>query len=819
MNKKTFLHHNWRLKIIKSPDSKSVIPREIRNKWIPAAVPGTIHTDLFRGGIIRDPFQERNEFNLEWVSGNDCIYSTKFNYPEIENKKSLIKLVFEGIDTIADIYLNHRHLGRTENMFLKYEFNVSQILRPNGNILELHFKSPVRTSQETAKKYSKSTSLDSSRVYIRKAQYSFGWDWGPTYPTSGIWRSVYLLSEDKAAIIRINFDTEKISSQSADVKISFEVYLYTKKVLKALVSLSHNDKEFVQEMIVKDQSEYNLKFRITDPELWWPNGLGKQNLYELNIRLIDDKGKILDKKSRKVGIRKIDLQQRDRNKAIFRFKINSRPIYIRGMNWIPADSFLPRVSKNKYRKLLTLAKNANANMIRVWGGGIYEDDDFYDLCDELGLLVWQDFMFACANYPEDIHFINSVSREITQNVERLMNHPSIAVWCGNNENEWIWYRVYGKSYKEMPGYKIFHELIPELLKSTETSIPYRPTSPFGEEDDPNSQNSGNTHQWDIWSNWIDYTQVKNDHSLFVTEFGFQAPANIDTLKSVVPAAKRNIQSDVFEYYNKQIEGPEKVIRFLTAHLPLITKWEDFVYLAQLNQGLALKECIEHWRTNNKRTNGSIIWQLNDCWPVTSWSLIDSDIKPKISYFFVKNVFSKDIIYFLKTNNKLKIFLMNEGIKPSAVYERITIDARSGRYLNQYSKKILPGKKEYIEPDNLNISELPENKNWIILTTLYDSNNKILHRNFYKEKEWKHFEMCKAGVSIKKAQNADEDTMVISSAGPAFFVDVYYPGKTFSDRGFIMLPGENKQLTTTGGKGKAVKTKMIKIFCLNDYLQS
>lgn len=819
MTKKTYLHYNWRLKIIKTSGNKITIPGDVNNKWLPAVVPGTIHTDLLRAGVISDPFEEKNENNLEWISRNKCTYTTRFNYPEIVDKKFPVKLVFEGIDTITDIYLNQRHLGRTDNMFLKYEFDVTQILKPEKNLLEIHFESPLKTSQEIAKKHGKSTSMNSNRVFIRKAQYSFGWDWGPTYPTSGIWRPVYLLSEDKAVITQINFDTEKISSNKAYVKVGFRVKNNTKKNLRAFISLRYNDKKIIKGMIVKNQNEHILRLTITEPELWWPNGLGQQNLYQLSIELNDDAGKILDKKSKRVGIRKIELQLREKKKAVFRFKVNNRTIYIRGMNWIPADSFLPRVSEKKYTKLLTLAKYANTNMIRVWGGGIYESDEFYDLCDELGLLVWQDFMFACGNYPEDKQFINSVRKEIVQNVERLMSHPSIAVWCGNNENEWIWFQTEKKSYREMPGYNIFHKLIPDTIKTTNTSISYWPTSPFGEEDDPNSQNSGNTHQWDIWSHWVDYTQVKNDQSQFVTEFGFQAPANIDTFKNFIPPAKRNIQSSAFEYYNKQIEGPERVVRFLTAHLPLRTKWEDFIYLTQLNQGIALKTCIEHWRTNKKSTYGSIIWQLNDCWPVTSWSLIDSKIIPKISYHFVKNIFSKEIFYFQRSNEKLIIKLLSEGPNSERVYKRIIIDARSGRYLDQYSKKISDFAGKHSELENLDVSELPENKNWIIVTTLYDSNNKIIHRSFYSDKEWKHLELSEAGIRIKKVQKSDAKKLVISSAKPAYFVDVYHPGMTFSDRGFITLPGEEKQLEIIEGKGKVIKKSMIKIFCLNDYLKN
>jgi beta-mannosidase len=531
---------------------------------------------------------------------------------------------------------------------------------------------------------------------------------------------------------------------------------------------------------------------------------------------VDSSGKILDEINKKVGIRKIDLRMNEKERQTFLFRVNNKVIYVKGMNWIPADSFLPRVNNIKYRNLLTFAGDANANMIRVWGGGIYENDDFYDQCDRLGLLVWQDFMFACAAYPEDKEFMKLISEEIIQNVDRLRNHPCIAIWCGNNENEWIFYREMHKSYKEMPGYKIFHQFMPALVKKLDPDRPFWPTTPFGFDKDPNSQTSGNRHQWDIWSNWIDYTRVKYDQSLFVTEFGFQGPANIETFNKILPVEKRKIQGSAFEYYNKQIEGSERIIRFLAGHLPLRLEWEDFIYLAQLNQGLALKTCIEHWRTN-KITGGSIVWQLNDCWPVTSWSLIDSDIKPKISYHFVKNIFSKAIIFFGKSGENLSISLLNEGEQGKAVYEMIIIDSKVGSYLSKASKKISLDNRKFIGLDKFNISKLPEDKNWIVITTIYDSSKKIIHRNYYLEKEWKHIKLPAARIRINTTKKSDRNILVISTNKPAFFIDIYHPGLTFVERGFILLPGENKNLEINE-KNKTIRKDAVKIFKLNDYLK-
>jgi beta-mannosidase len=817
MDMRYYLNKDWKLKVIKYPDDQNLIPSKALKKWIPAAVPGTVHTDLFNAGLIEDPFNEQNEYKLEWISRSDCIYQKEFDYPGTINKESRIKLIFEGLDTAAEIFLNSKLLGRSENMFLKQEFNVTHLLKHENNVLEVRFESPVVFSLKNENKYGKlSAALNANRVHIRKAQYSFGWDWGPSYPTMGIWRPVYLQVEDNAVIKSLHVITEKLTKKHASVKVNFSVEFYKKQKSKAVITLSHKEKEFRKELTIRNESKQYVEFSITNPEIWWPNGYGEQNLYQLNIKIIDGSGNILDEQAKNIGIRTIDLQLNYKGESTFRFIVNGKPIYVKGMNWIPADPFLPRVNENRYRKLLTLGKNANANMLRVWGGGIYEDDVFYNLCDELGLLVWQDFMFACAAYPEYKSFLSSVTEEIAQNVERLRSHPCIAIWCGNNENEWIWYQAERKSYKEMPGYRIFHKLIPELMSTLDPSTPYWPTSPFGFDEDPNSQNSGNRHQWDIWSNWKDYSEVETDQSLFVTEFGFQGPANIDTFNKYLPAEKRNIQSPAFEYYNKQVGGPERIVRFLSAHLPLRTGWNDFIYLAQLNQGLALKKCIEHWRTNQVVTNGSIIWQLNDTWPVTSWALIDSDLKPKLSYHFVKNVFSSSILYFNKSDNAINLNLLNESKEMTTSVNTVMIDL-TGKYLFNKSKNISTDKKN-VELEKFKINTLPADNNWIIIATLFDINKNIIHRNIYLEKEWKHIKLPEAGLSYNISQKSDGMFITLTTNKPAFFIDVQYPGFTFAERGFILLPGEVKQLEIIDRKDVEINRDLIKILSLNDYLE-
>jgi|WetSurMetagenome_2_1015567.scaffolds.fasta_scaffold28983_2 beta-mannosidase len=817
MLKKVILNNDWSFSLSKNYNSSDVLidKRLISFIQFPATVPGTIHTDLLNNKIIDDPFYSDNELRMDWIPECDWLYQTIFDFNgDIKNK---VDLVFEGLDTISEIYLNNIRLGGTDNMFVQYQYNVKNILKAKGNKLKVLFKSPTRFAADEENKYGKlPVALNSTRVYIRKAQYSFGWDWGPSFPTSGIWRNVYLEEWVDAKIESVTFKTISINKKTAEVEANIDVSKFDKKNISMAVSLSNGDIVYEQKIPLTSSSKNKISFKIKAPKLWWPNGEGEQNLYLLKVKLVKE-NIVVDEIQKNVGIRTIELVLKEKNKSTFKFRVNNKDIYSKGVNWIPADSFLPRETKKKYRDLLMLAKQANMNIVRVWGGGIYEDDEFYNLCDELGLLVWQDFMFACGSYPENDNFIANVREEVIQNVLRLQHHACLAIWCGNNENEWIWYQVQKTSYKKMPGYNIYHKIIPAILRKIDPSHPYWSSSPFGNDEDPNSFESGNTHQWNIWSRWIDYTEVVNDKSLFVTEFGFQSPANKDTIEKYLPIKNRNVSDNIFEHHNKQIEGPERIIKFLNTHLPIKTEWNDYLYLAQLNQAFALKTCLEHWRTNS-RTNGSIIWQLNDCWPVSSWSIVDSDIRPKLSYHFVKNSFAPELIYFTNDGTRIKINLLNQNhLSINGKLRIAIIDSNTGKILSEQNLKVNIKGKATAEINSILLKELPDNNNWILTAILFDESDNLVCKNYYTLKPWKHITLAKPQLKIEVVNKKDSTYLLIKSKNPVFFIDIYYPHLTFSDHGFFILPGEQIKLKVIGNQITALNVKDIKIFSLNSYL--
>ncbi len=819
MLKKIKLNNNWYFSLSKNYNSGNVLidERLISSKQFPATVPGTIHTDLLNNKIIDDPFYSDNELRMGWIPECDWLYKTKFDFNG--NIRNNVDLVFEGLDTICEIYLNNIRLGGTDNMFIKYRYNVKNILKSKGNELKVLFKSPTRfAADEEIKSGKLPVALNSTRVYIRKAQYSFGWDWGPTFPTSGIWRNVYLEEWSDAKIENITFNTINISKKYSDVEVKVSVRSAVKKDLSLKISLCSGDSIYEQKILV-DPSENNIIiFKIKEPRLWWPNGEGEQNLYLLNIKLVKE-NVILDEIQNNVGIRTIELVLMEKDKAAFKFRVNNKDIYSKGVNWIPADSFLPRVNKKKYSELLLLAKQANMNIVRVWGGGVYEDDEFYNICDELGLLVWQDFMFACGSYPENDNFIANVSEEVTQNVLRLQHHACLAIWCGNNENEWIWYQEQKSSYKKMPGYNIYHKIIPDILKNIDPSHPYWPSSPFGNDEDPNSFESGNTHQWNIWSRWIDYNEVVNDNSLFVTEFGFQGPANKDTFEKYLNVKNRDIGDQIFEHHNKQVEGPERIIKFLSSHLPIKTDWDDYLYLAQLNQAFALKSCLEYWRTNS-RTNGSIIWQLNDCWPVSSWAIVDSELRPKLSYHFVKNSFAPQLIYFNNDGTKIKISLLNQNhLSINGKLKIAVIDSNTGKIMREKNIKVKIKNNVVAEIKSILLEDLPENKNWILTAVLIDEADNTICKNYYTVKPWKHITLEKPQLNIKVINKKESSYLLIKSKNPVFFIDIYYPKITFSDRGLFILPGEQIKLKIIDKQIKPLNERYLKVYSLNNYLSN
>jgi beta-mannosidase len=648
---------------VKADDRYSLLPQDYQRvlEWLPAHVPGTIHTDLLSQKIISDPYYRMNEHDVQWIENLQWCYRREFDVDAALLHEQRIILVAEGLDTYANIIINGNPVATTENMFVEHRFDVKKYLQLGMNTIEIHFDSPVVHSKGLEKKHGRlQVALESHRVYVRKAQYSFGWDWGPKLTTSGIWRPIYLEASSGPALRNPFVRTVELKRNSATIEVSVEIEHF-KSPIKVTTKIEGTGSS--TEHVRRAASPLlRFKLKIANPDIWWPNGYGNQPLYKAILSLQQDDG-TTSEVTATFGIRTIKLlQKKDHEGTSFIVNVNGENIFCKGADWIPGDNFIPRIPISTYERLLTMARDAHMNMIRVWGGGIYEQDVFYNLCDNLGLLVWQDFMFACGEYPQTTWFLKLIKDEATKAVVRLRNHPSIAVWCGNNECEWLFcVENPEQTPDDMTGAVIFRDILPAIVKKIDPSRPYWRSSPFGA-GFPNDESNGTHHQWHVWSFWKDYGEYENVNARFVSEFGFQAPANIRTWEEATLPEDRTPQHPVIEHHNKQVEGQERLFRFQAAHYTIGKNFNDFVYRGQLVQANALKTAVEHWRRRKFDTAGALYWQLNDCWPVSSWAVIDSGLRPKAAYFYTKRFFANVLVSIKMNDSIIEIWGTNDSLK-------------------------------------------------------------------------------------------------------------------------------------------------------------
>ena len=626
-------------------------------------VPGTVQGDLVDLGILPHPYVGNNEKLFERLEKKVWIYTKRFNVDEVASNLKY-DIVFSGIDTLSNVYLNGEFLGATEDMFLEYRFDISSALRKGDNVLEVKINSPVDKPRTLERNYGRlsGTHEESARPYIRKAQYSYGWDWGARLAASGIWRDVYIESYPDARLFGC-------SAYLEDLEDDVRVRGYVEGCLESIESYSVTvlmDGESVGDFsLLKDAKgvSFEGRFHKDNLDLWYPNGVGKSVLHNFEFKLLK-KGEEIYSEKKRIGLRTVKIiRENDGEGESFIFEINGRRVFAKGANWIPADNVLSWIKDENYDRLVSMAKEANMNMLRVWGGGIYEDEEFYTKCDELGIMVWQDLMFACAEYPDHLDWFRDLAnKEVRENVVRLRHHPSIVLWCGNNENNWgfdEWENFAHKVNGEFLGNKLYLQDFPKICAQEDPSRPYWPSSPYGGSK-PNAEDGGDRHAWNVWSGWQDYGEYLNDKGKFISEFGFQAAPDPKTINFFAEDKEKNIFSDVMINHNKQIEGPERIMKFINGHFGLVNDFDSIVYLSQINQAEAIKTGVEHWRTRKYKTAGTLYWQLNDSWPVFSWSAIDYFKRPKALYYYTKRFYSPTLPVIRKNGNKVSFVVVNDS---------------------------------------------------------------------------------------------------------------------------------------------------------------
>lgn len=683
----TFLHTGWKFRQAGKTD------------WYPAEVPGCVHTDLLRNKLIEDPFFRDNEQKLQWIGKTDWEYQTSFNAgPEIL-KLQHVELVFAGLDTYAQVFLNESPLFEANNMFREWRVDARSLLRPGENTLRIHFRSPINEVLPLMSKIdyqlpSPNDQGEKTSPYTRKAPYHFGWDWGPRFVTSGVWKSIALEAWDAARIGNFHIVQKEIRNGVARLTAEVEVLASSDAAATVLIDNQTTRGRAVtrQVKLIPGVNRVQLDLVVNNPSLWWPNGMGQQPLYKFQAR-IERGGELLDQSVIRIGLRTLELRQKpDSWGKSFEFVINGVPVFAKGGNWIPADIFPSRITPDRYRKLIQSARDANMNMLRVWGGGIYESEDFYDFCDEMGIMVWQDFMFACSMYPGDPEFLENVREEAIDNVKRLRHHPSIVIWAGNNEVETAWMHWGWKQNlpaKLWDDYKkLFHDVLPSVCAAFDPSRPYWPSSPSSNlEDDPDSQKMGDVHYWGVWHAALPFTDYEKQLPRFMSEYGFQSFPQIETVKTYTLPEDRDIQSPVMLAHQKHPRGNQLIREYMLREYPQPKDFESFLYVSQILQANGIKIGAEHLRRIMPRNMGSLYWQINDCWPVASWSSIDYFGRWKALQYYARRFYDELLVSPHEQDGKINIYLVSDRQTSFPAQLRLTLIDFGGHKLSETNRDV------------------------------------------------------------------------------------------------------------------------------------
>lgn len=605
--------------------------------FIPGTIPGSVYSFLLANGQMDDPYYRDNELKALKLMEQDFCFKKTFAVTQEILACETIELECLGLDTVCDLSINGKELGSACNMHRNWQFSVTGMLVEGNNDIEIHFHSPTKYIKEKDAIEHVGGSKHAMRGFphLRKAHCMFGWDWGPRLPDAGIWKDIRLVGNDSSRIEEVYITQEHSKgsvgicvqvSQSRDAKVAIRLENPGGKI-----SVLENGKPFL----------------VEDPELWWPNGLGAQPLYTVRVSLAEGK-KTVDSSTKRIGLRTMELsRKKDAWGESFSHCVNGVDFFAMGADYIPEDNILSRITPQKTRKLLQQCKMANFNVIRVWGGGYYPSDAFYDACDELGLVVWQDLMFACANYPLDYDFEDNITAEIEENVKRLRHHPSLGLWCGNNEMEKFEtvYEYDGSEKTKAIYIRMYEHIIPHILHRVDPGSVYWPSSPSsgGSFDNPDDPDRGDVHYWEVWHGGVPFSEYRKFFFRYVSEFGFQSFPCMKTIKDFTVPADLNIFSRIMEMHQRNEGANGRILTYLSKTFLYPTNFETLVYVSQLLQAEAIKYGVEHWRRNRGRCMGAVYWQLNDIWPVASWSSIDYFGRWKALHYFAKRFFSPVMI--------------------------------------------------------------------------------------------------------------------------------------------------------------------------------
>lgn len=786
------LNGDWKFRQVDSSD------------WYAAKVPGCNYLDLLANDLIKDPFYGTNEKDLYWVSEKDWEYIKTFSLSKEILECEKINLVCKCLDTICDVFVNGNLVGKGENHHLRYKFDIKEFAGKENEI-KIRFYSPVQYVLDKQKVETTPANCNGLNgiPHIRKPQCHFGWDWGPVLTPSGISDDIYIEGVNIATIgsVLINQNHEE---KSVKLQVSANIDNFNKTDIKYNVKVYAPNGKLIEEKTVDGTDKVVADFDIQNPELWWIrdiSGTEKQPLYKVELQIVHN-GIVLDDCSKKIGLRTIKLNQEvDKYGKNFQFVLNGEPIFAKGANWIPSDTFVNRTSREKLEYYIKSAADCNFNMIRVWGGGYYESEDFYDLCDEYGIIVWQDFAFACQPYPFFIDsFRENVLKEVEYQVQRLRHHASLGLWCGNNEIE-----LMAIGWKLRTNYvawteKFFWDILPEAVSRFDKITPYIAGTPIGVSHDNgfSNDNVGDTHLWAVWHGLKPMNYYRKRMTRFCSEFGFESLPDIKTIETYAKPEDYSLTSEVFTNHQKCASGNMKMAFYIASRFRLPQKFEDYIYLSQICEQECIRDATEHWRRNKGRCNGSLFWQYNDCWPVCSWSSVDYYGNFKALQYTSKHFFAPLMLSIEDSKKKIDLYVINDTLNSYEGIINYKLYNFDGKILldEQVICKVLPNSSGFIH--GINIADLKGKYNLkesVLVADLVVDGKVMSHKTFIFDKE-KNVELPKATLSSSVVVENGVAKITVKSDKFARLVRLHSKTitKPFSDNYFDILPDEEKVIT-------------------------
>jgi beta-mannosidase len=781
--------------------------------WLDCFVPSSIYTCLVKAGLLKLSDLNSNPKDFLWPSEKSWMFQKVFDIGDEFLRLDRIELVLDGLDTFCQIWLNDKLIAKTDNMFCSYRFDIKSLLRKKNNRLLIKCDSPLAEGNRLMKRFgmpSRNNCSFSCRPYVRKAQCQFGWDFCPPLPGCGIWQPVRIEGFSSACLRDIHIRTVEADPFSADIRVSVQIEKFTNKS-PAICRLTVFDPagNIVAHTELDFSTVHNIStvLKIQPVSLWWPASYGSQPLYTLKAELFSE-NQLLETSSKKFGIRTVHLNQSsDDTGSSFEFIVNNRPVYVRGASWVPASLLVGSAAQTDYERILAAAKEANINMLRVWGGGIYGTETFYDLCDRLGIMVWQDFIFACAYYPDRSWFTRMIKTEAAQNITRLRNHPSLVLWCGNNEIDWLHSTGRLGKGKKFYAKNIYHKILPQLVHELDLDRDYISSTPLGPAKNPNDPSTGTVHQWNVWSGLEPTDNYLQKIPRFVAEFGLQSLPCRKTLEDFSPAGKLHPASRELEKHNYQPNGPARLQYYINELFRPPANIGEFIYLSQLTQARAIRKNVEHLRSNSNLNSGVLFWQFNDCSPAISWSCVDYQGRPKGLYYYAKRFFAPVLVTVSaqydssrlpleKTIASLTASIINHSVEPFTGLFTCRLNDLNFRTIDEFKRPITLSPAAVMSfslPQSFFRPALPEN--CFLCFFLENDKTVTVQNNFFYLPD-KYVNWPKTKIEIQGEQHNDCEWLLkfrASSVVKDLYIDPPFDAR-LSDNFFDLLADEPKTVT-------------------------